>query len=45
MNDTLIAEEVGINNRPYSIKIKVPPMAATVLSINKLNNHKLMGGI
>ncbi len=40
MNDTLVAEEVEMNNRPYSIKIKVPPMAATVLSINNINNHK-----
>ena len=40
MNDTLIAEDIEMNNRPYSIKIKVPPMAATVLSISNINNHK-----
>ena len=40
MNDTLVAEEIEMNNRPYSIKIKVPPMAATVLSINNINIHK-----
>ena len=40
MNDALIAEDIEMNNRPYSIKIKVPPMAATVLSINNINKDK-----
>lgn len=40
MNEVLVAEEIEMNNRPYSIKIKVPPMAATVLSINNINKHK-----
>ncbi|MBM6839540.1 alpha amylase C-terminal domain-containing protein, partial [Clostridium saudiense] len=40
MNDALIAEEIEMNNRPYSIKIKVPPMAATVLSINNIYKYK-----
>ena len=40
MTDILVAEEIEMNNRPYSIKIKVPPMAATVLSINNVNKHK-----
>lgn len=40
MDDTLIAEKIEFNNKPYSIKIKVPPMAATVLSINNINNYK-----
>ena len=40
MTETLVAEKIEMNNKPYSIKIKVPPMAATVLSINNVNKHK-----
>ena len=34
MADKLVAEEITWNNQPYSIKIKVPPMAAIILKIN-----------
>ena len=37
ITDPLIAEEVPHNNQPYSIKVKVPPMAAIIL---KVNNNK-----
>ena len=34
MTDKLVAEETPWNNQPYSIKIKVPPMAAIILKVN-----------
>lgn len=34
MTDKLVAEEIPWNNQPYSIKIKVPPMAAIILKVN-----------
>ena len=34
MTDKLVAEEIAWNNQPYSIKIKVPPMAAIILKVN-----------
>lgn len=34
MTENLIAEEIPHNNQPYSIKIKVPPMAAVILKLN-----------
>ena len=37
IDEVLIAEEVTFNNQPYSITIKVPPMAAIILK--KMNNN------
>ena len=37
MDDTLISEKVSFQNQPYSIKIKVPPMAALILKVNEIN--------
>ena len=34
MTDKLVAEEIAWNNQPYSIKVKVPPMASIILKIN-----------
>ena len=34
MTDKLVAEEIPCNNQPYSIKVKVPPMAAIILKVN-----------
>jgi len=36
-DDILLSEEVPFNNQPYSLMIKVPPMAATILKINYIN--------
>lgn len=36
IDDVLLAEEIPYNNQPYSVKIKVPPMAAIVLKV--MNN-------
>lgn len=40
MGETLVAEEIQYQKQPYSIKIKVPPMATVVLKIDKMNNIK-----
>ena len=40
MTEKLVAENIEMNNKPYSINIKVPPMAATVLSINNIDKHE-----
>lgn len=37
MEGILKAEEIPFNNQPYSINIKVPPMGATILAIDKFN--------
>jgi len=37
MDDTLISEKAPFQNQPYSIKIKVPPMATLVLKVNEIN--------
>lgn len=31
----LVPEEIEFHNQPYSIKIKVPPMATLILGIKK----------
>ena len=36
MEDTLISEKAPFQKQPYSIKIKVPPMATLVLKVNEL---------
>ena len=36
IGDVLLAEEIPHNNQPYSVKIKVPPMAAIILKV--INN-------
>ena len=37
MEDTLISEKAPFQKQPYSIKIKVPPMATLVLKVNEIN--------
>lgn len=37
MGDALVAEKVPFQNQPYSLKIKVPPMATLILKINEIN--------
>jgi len=37
MDDTLISEKTPFQNQPYSIKIKVPPMATLILKVNEIN--------
>ncbi|MCE5222347.1 MAG: 1,4-alpha-glucan branching protein GlgB [Clostridium sp.] len=37
MDDTLISEKSSFQNQPYSIKIKVPPMATLILKVNEIN--------
>ena len=34
IDDVLLAEEIPYNNQPYSVKIKVPPMAAIILRVD-----------
>lgn len=38
MDEPIIAEEIPFNNQPYSINIKIPPMAAIVLKVNNISN-------
>ena len=40
MDETLVAENYEYNNRKYSVKIKVPPMATLVLNIIKFNEDE-----
>ena len=37
MDETLISERAPFQNQPYSIKIKVPPMATLILKVNEIN--------
>ena len=37
IGETLTAEKVPFHNQPYSLKIKVPPMATLVLKVNEIN--------
>ena len=37
MDDTLIAEKEQFQKQPYSLKIKVPPMATLILKVNEIN--------
>lgn len=32
----ILSEKIGYHNKPYSIVLKIPPMAVSILSINKL---------
>ena len=38
MEQPLRAEEIPCNNQPYSINIKIPPMAAIVLKVNNISD-------
>lgn len=40
MDNVIIAEEIPYNNQPYSISIKVPPMAVIALKIENINKFK-----
>ena len=36
MGTVLTSEKVPFHNQPYSIKIKVPPMATLILGVKKI---------
>lgn len=40
MDTVLVAEKAQYQNQPYSIKIKVPPMATLVLKINEIRKEE-----
>ncbi len=40
MDATLIAEKIPYHNQPYSLKIKVPPMATLILKVNEIDMEK-----
>ena len=40
MFGNIVAEEIPFDSQPYSIKIKIPPMAAMVLKVNNINKGK-----
>ncbi|MBC2404315.1 1,4-alpha-glucan branching protein GlgB [Clostridium saccharobutylicum] len=40
MGTELVAEKEGFQNQPYSLKIKVPPMATLILKIKEIENEK-----
>ena len=37
MDDILIAEKEQFQKQPYSLKIKVPPMATLILKVNEID--------
>ncbi|HEY5524577.1 MAG TPA: alpha amylase C-terminal domain-containing protein, partial [Clostridium sp.] len=37
IEDVLIAEKEKFHNQPYSLKIKVPPMATLILKVKKID--------
>lgn len=41
MDTVLIAEKEPFQKQPYSIKIKVPPMATLVLKVNQIKNEEI----
>ncbi|OOM16672.1 1,4-alpha-glucan branching protein GlgB [Clostridium saccharobutylicum] len=40
MGTDLVAEKEGFQKQPYSLKIKVPPMATLILKIKEIKNEK-----
>ncbi|WP_399552224.1 1,4-alpha-glucan branching protein GlgB [uncultured Clostridium sp.] len=40
MGERLIAEKIPFHNQPYSLTIKVPPMAALILKINEISSEQ-----
>ena len=38
--EPVISDELGYHNKPYSISIKVPPMAASIFKITKLSEEE-----
>ncbi len=40
MGEILIAEKIPFHNQPYSLTIKVPPMAALILKINEISSEQ-----
>ena len=38
--DTIIAKNLEVHKRPYSIEIKVPPLGVTYIKLNKLDKSK-----
>ncbi|WP_297430150.1 1,4-alpha-glucan branching protein GlgB [Clostridium sp.] len=43
MGEPLIAEKAPFHNQPYSLKIKVPPMATLVLKLKEINKGQEIG--
>jgi 1,4-alpha-glucan branching enzyme len=41
MGEKLIAEKIPFHNQPYSLKIKVPPMAALILKVSEISRKKI----
>ena len=39
MDAVLVAEKAQFHNQPYSLKIKVPPMATLVLKIKEIKKE------
>lgn len=40
MGEKLMAEKVPFHNQPYSLRIKVPPMATLILKLSEINMEK-----
>ena len=41
MEDVLVAEDISYHNMPYSIKVKVPPMAVSIIGIKSFSKYVL----
>lgn len=37
MGEMLVSEKTQFHNQPYSLKVKVPPMATLILKVNEIN--------
>ncbi len=40
MGEMLVSEKTQFHNQPYSLKVKVPPMATLILKVNEINVDK-----
>ena len=44
LNESIIASDtIGYHYRPYSISIKVPPMATSIFRISKMKDEEIKG--
>ncbi|MDQ0151296.1 1,4-alpha-glucan branching protein GlgB [Eubacterium multiforme] len=41
MEDILVAEDISYHNMPYSIKVKIPPMAVSIIGIENFSEYFL----
>ncbi|WP_090094444.1 1,4-alpha-glucan branching protein GlgB [Clostridium uliginosum] len=41
MEDILISKKISFHNQPYSIKVKVPPMATLILKVKKIQKNNI----